>query len=108
MIGRGALKDPEIFNILHQYDKSPQNDERLPLRKDKPRLDTFISFHNEIFDSYKNVMFGEKPVLFKMKELWAWFSAYTEISAKELKKIRKAGSLADYITAVNLSLQPEL
>ena len=87
MIGRGALKNPEIFNILHGKGE---------IKDPKEKLDTFYAYHDELFDSYRNIMYGEKPVLFKMKELWGWFSEYAGLEAKELKSIRKATNFTAY------------
>ena len=103
MIGRGALKNPEIFKLL-KHEKASVT----PLRNDGSRLSEFIAFHDELFNAYTGIMFGEKPVLFKMKELWSWFTDYAGLDLRELKKIRKAGSLTDYSLAVKSVLQAKL
>ena len=111
MIGRGMLKNPEIFNNLKSAESSAGATgtsessaastpllptDASPLRSSPARLSTFLAFHNELLESYEGIMYGEKPVLFKMKELWAWFSEYCKLDTKELKKLRKAGSIAEY------------
>ena len=101
MIGRGALKNPEIFLLLKAWNTAENTtSEKLcavtDCRNNSDSLDRFIRYHNEIYNAYKEIMYGEKPVLFKMKELWNWFQYYAGLDAKELKKIRKAGNLADY------------
>ena len=41
-------------------------------------------------------MSGEKPALFKMKEIWGYMSWLFEDSDKYAKKIRKVQKLKDY------------
>ena len=104
MIGRGLLKNPEIFLQLKEHFNTlnANNTPDVPLRSDKEKLNRFLNYHNEIYQGYKNIMYGEKPVLFKMKELWTWFCVYAGIDNKELKKIRKAGNLADYEGVIHI------
>jgi len=85
MLGRGAVADPQLPMRLKE--KSPA------LTKD---LRIFEAFHNEILEGYTEFMSGEQPVLFRMKELWAYMGSYWEISDKQLKKLRKCNRLSDY------------
>ena len=144
MIGRGMLRNPEIFSQIrnnisfsvntctdirekyspaeminenhhHEHAEGTQDshatlqnnsfpkktdDKTAPLRSDAERLKVFLAFHNEICENYEKIMFGEKPVLFKMKELWNWWAEYCALDHKELKMIRKAGSLREYRSVV--------
>lgn len=75
------------------------------------------SFHDEILDGYREIMSGDLPVLFKMKDLWTYMimnftpsdpSHSPEESgpdrqsvAKYLKKIRKAERIPEYLLAVD-------
>ncbi len=87
MIGRGILRDPNLILRL----------------KGKPchEKDTLKAFHEEILENYIEIMSGEAPVLYKMKDLWFYMSKSFTDSEKYLKKIRKANSLSAYKIAVN-------
>ena len=49
-----------------------------------------------LLEGYIEVMSGEKPVLFKMKELWFYLINSFEDVEKYAKKIRKSEKLAVY------------
>lgn len=55
-----------------------------------------IAFHERILQDYIEEMSGERPVLFKMKELWAYLGDLFEDGDKELKKLRKTNKLSEY------------
>ena len=50
-------------------------------------------------------MSGDRNVLFKMKELWAYWENLFTGEEKRIKKIRKANSLAEYVAAVSILLE---
>lgn len=87
MIGRGILRNPGILREI-------QTGERI----DKERL---RGFHDQILSNYKEVLFGDKTVLFKMKEIWAQLNTLFTNPEKYRKKIKKAQKLTDYEIAVN-------
>lgn len=60
----------------------------------------FLKFHNRILSGYKEVMSGDRNVLFKMKELWLYMGALFADDGKYLKKIKKAERLDGYLAAV--------
>jgi len=86
MLGRGVIANPALINGL-------AGGERLC----KDRLG---EFHNIVLDGYRRIISGDRNVLFRMKELWFYMGGSFQDSRKYLKKIRKAGSLADYQLAV--------
>ena len=91
MIGRGLLANPGLIgDITNQT------------RMDKKRLK---DFHDRVYEGYRQILFGEKNVLFKMKELWFYMIAQFPGSDKYAKKIRKAEWLTDYEIAVNSLFQ---
>ena len=47
------------------------------------------------------LMYGDRNLLFRMKELWNYMGALFPEGAKYLKKIKKAERLADYLAAVD-------
>jgi tRNA-dihydrouridine synthase len=87
MLGRGLLMNPGLINEL-LYDS--KLDKRL-----------LKSFHDRIYDGYKGILFGDKNVLFKMKELWNYMAESFCDNAKHAKRIKKAQSLRDYDEAVS-------
>lgn len=82
MIGRGILQCPGM------------------LTGDASRS-TLRAFHDEILEGYIKIMSGDTNTLYKMKDLWTFMSRGFEGSEKHLKKIRKAGSVSEYILAVD-------
>ena len=64
----------------------------------------FRAFHDELLEEYQRIMPGDKPVLFKMKELWSYMYVMLENPEKSLKKIRKCESCSAYKAVVNAML----
>lgn len=90
MLGRGLIANPALVREI---------------RGGKPcTKEEFLSFHHRICHGYEEVMSGDRNVLFKMKELWAYWKNLFEKEEKLLKKIRKANSLAEYHAAVLMLL----
>lgn len=87
MIGRGILRNPGMLMEI-----------RTGERIDKKLLK---GFHDQILSDYKEVLYGDKTVLFKMKEIWAQLNTLFTNSEKYWKKIKKAQKMGDYETAVN-------
>ncbi len=87
MLGRGLIANPGLVNNIKTGEAV-----------DKQRLK---EFHNQVLADYQELLFGERNVLFKMKE----FSLYLIyiFSDYELyeKKIKKAATIAEYKYAVN-------
>ena len=58
----------------------------------------FRAFHDELIEEYTEYMYGEKPVLYKMKELWFYMmSMFPECGNLE-KKVKKTNRLDEYQT----------
>ena len=107
MIGRGALKNPELAYNLHQFTNSKTSNQNTSLKTNHQNintdsLQTFKAFHNEILENYINIMSGDTPTLFKMKELWSFWGTYLNLSPKDLKAIRKAKTIQEYKIAIQL------
>ena len=86
MLGRGILINPGLALTLRDGKKTD--------------LEALRKFHDEIFEKYQEVLFGEKTILFKMKELWSFMGLNFTDSKKYIKKIRKAERLQTYQEAV--------
>jgi len=87
MMGRGLIGNPGLAEEFKNGIKS-----------DKER---FRAFHDEVLSGYQQVISGDRNVLFKMKELWAYLIQSFDAGDKHVKKIRKAQNLFDYQSAVN-------
>lgn len=75
MIGRGLLRNPALAKQLKQ---SKQNSDDVNA-EDRHDPETLRAFHDEILDGYRQIMSGDLPVLFKMKDLWTYMIfAFTE------------------------------
>jgi tRNA-dihydrouridine synthase len=87
MIGRGLLTNPGlIIDMINniQLEKNSLKD-----------------FHDKIYEDYKRILFGEKNVLFKMKELWSYMILIFSDYAKYAKRMKKAERLYDYDEVVS-------
>ncbi|MBC5688499.1 tRNA-dihydrouridine synthase family protein [Mediterraneibacter sp. NSJ-55] len=86
MCGRGILMNPSLMREV-------QGGKYL----DKEEL---RQFHDQIYTNYQEVLFGEKTVLFKMKELWTYLAPLFTDSKKYAKKIKKSVYFHAYEEAV--------
>ncbi|ADK16904.1 MULTISPECIES: tRNA dihydrouridine synthase [Clostridium] len=86
MLGRGLLINPGLINDI----------------KNNTKLDKKLlkNFHDKIYEDYKKVLFGDRNVLFRMKELWSYMIQIFSNNTKYAKKIKKSEKLYDYDAAV--------
>lgn len=86
MFGRGVITNPGLINEI----------------TDKGIIDkkNLKKFHDEVYSGYKEVLSGDKNVLFKMKQFWFYMINMFEESEKIAKKIKKAKSANEYESAV--------
>ncbi|MBQ7050376.1 MAG: tRNA-dihydrouridine synthase family protein [Firmicutes bacterium] len=87
MIGRGLLQNPTLAREIQGG---------APLTKEEVR-----AYHDELYARYQQVMFGDKNLLFKMKEFWVYQMESFNDTVKATKKIRKAQRAYQYEEAVN-------
>ncbi len=95
MLGRGVLKNPFLAERLGRWEQRQQDPEDTEQRR---RM--LWDFHRELLSGYREIMSGDQNTLFKMKELWTYFGESFPGKEKALKKIRKAGNMAQYEAAV--------
>lgn len=88
MIGRGIIQNPALVSRLRNTD-------------DNKSKEIWRAFHDEIMEGYIQIMSGDSPVLFKMKDLWTYMSRSFTNSEKYLKKIRKANLITEYVSVVD-------
>lgn len=88
MCGRGMLRNPGLAQMIRGGSK--------------PTRDKLVEFHGEIYDGLREIMPGERPVLFKMKEIWLHMQElfHEEERTRPVRHIKKARSLSEYETAV--------
>lgn len=86
MLGRGLLYNPGMIQEM--------------TKGTKVKKEVLKAFHDQICEEYTNVLFGDKNVLFKMKDLWTFLIDMFPNSEKYAKKIKKAENLVDYQFAV--------
>lgn len=82
MIGRGFLRNPSLANMITDGGE--------------PDMRAIKKFHDLLLEAYVEEMSGERPVLFKMKELWCYLIDMFEDADKQAKKIRKCEKLSIY------------
>ena len=87
MLGRGLLTNPGLIDGI--------------TKQEIPRKELVKDFHDRIYEDYRRVLFGDKPVLHKMKELWFYLIRIFSDHEKYGKRIKKAERLRDYEEAVN-------
>lgn len=86
MLGRGLVANPcLVLSITNQR---------------KLKKEVMKAYHDKIYDDYKNLLYGEKNVLYKMKELWFYMISMFSNYEKYEKKIKKASNLKDYDTII--------
>lgn len=86
MIGRGALADPFLPAAI-KGDK--------PLSRQE-KTERIMAFHDELYEQYRQRLFGPSHLLGRMKQLWAYLIFSFPGREKLLKKINKASSEEQY------------
>ena len=94
MLGRGILRNP---GLLDEIQRQKPLDQRL-LRQ----------FHDAILQGYQQTFSGDKPVLFKMKELWSYMLPLLEHGEAYAKKLRKIEKIQQYQALVEQLFQENL
>lgn len=82
MLGRGILQNPAVIASI--------KGEKLP------KKETIKEFVTELCERYREELYGERPVLFKMKELWHYLIQSFDADEKIAKKIKKAQRISEY------------
>lgn len=107
MIGRGAIANPGLAESIRENipnEKDTKKDLQKALKEGKTTEDeriVFRAFHDDILKGYEEVMSGDQPVLFKMKELWVYMGPFRGLSEKDMKQLRKTKSLTEYKSIIN-------
>ncbi|WP_297633657.1 tRNA-dihydrouridine synthase [uncultured Clostridium sp.] len=86
MLGRGILANPGLINEIE--------------KEEYMNKETLKKFHDEILNTYLDVLKDERNTLFRMKELWGYLNFSFEEDKKYLKAIKKSQKVRDYNEAV--------
>lgn len=89
MLGRGIIRNPELAERISEDSRAGA----VPDVFDRKR---FRAFHDDLVAEYSEIMYGEKPVLYKMKELWFYMMSMFPDNGKLEKKIKKTNRLDEY------------
>ncbi len=102
MLGRGLLMNPALAEEIVSVDDEDAN-ENSGVEKEIDIIpsDRMKNFHDTILKGYCEEMSGDRNVLFKMKELWAYLGNGLQASPKLLKQIKKSNSVSEYKIATD-------
>ncbi len=96
MLGRGLLSNPGLaMEIKNEADRDGLTDSITRLK----------AFHDDIYESYKNLLSDDRNVLFKMKELWSYFIQCFPGQSKVNKQIKKSKDCAEYESSIRILFQ---
>lgn len=95
MLGRGLIANPVLIGEI----KGNRHIDKQLLK----------AFHDEVYAGYKEILCGDRNVLFKMKEFWFYMIRVFREHDKFAKRIRKVDKLQDYeITILRLFQELEI
>lgn len=87
MLGRGIIANPGLVGGI-----------RTGQRLDKARL---REFHGLVYEGYREILSGDRNVLFKMKEIWVSMIRIFSDNGKYIKAVKKAQRFGEYEAAVS-------
>ncbi len=87
MLGRGVLANPGLIIDIKNN-----------IKLEKKLLK---EFHDKLYSDYKEILYGDRNVLFKMKGFWFYMISVFSDNEKYVKKIKKAERLYDYDEAIS-------
>ena len=87
MIGRGLIADPSLARQISGGKASSNAELKL--------------FLIELWEAYREVLYGERDVLFKMKELWHYMGTRFPEKERTLLDIKKSKTESEYREAIN-------
>lgn len=88
MMGRGILRNPFLPSQIR--------DKRYECMDTQDAHDVLRAFHDEIYAGYQAIQFGDRNILFKMKELWFYMLNAIPEGEAFVKKMKKVNNCADY------------
>lgn len=103
MLGRGLIANP----ILREQIEDEVKKENIKIHETGEvgakysDLERFQNFHDEVYREYSTILSGDRNILFRMKELWAYFSLQFPDERKLWKKIQKCERCVVYESIVS-------
>ena len=95
MLGRGILMDPFL----------PAKIKQIPLPDKEKMVVLLKQFHSQIFYHYSKLLSGNSHLLMRMTKFWSYFCYSFPDPAKSFKRIKIAGSIANYNLATKENFQ---
>lgn len=97
MLGRGIVAYPDLVEQI-EWKNSQNTCQNGTWNRDYKKL---RKFHDEVLAGYEPIMFGEKNLLYRMKEFWSYFQHNFPDNPKLWKKIKKCEKMAVYHSIVD-------
>jgi tRNA-dihydrouridine synthase len=94
MLGRGIVSNP---GLLKEYKTGI-----------KSEAATFQQFHDSLLSQYSTILFGERNILFKMKDCWKIWRLNFLTNPQGIKKIQKSQNISAYQSAVDSLIQASI
>ncbi len=82
MLGRGALANPGLIREIRDGEAIT--------------LEEFKGFHDDILNAYKEIGFNDKLLLYKLKEMWNYWSNVIACDKEVLKALRLTKTIDEY------------
>lgn len=109
MLGRGLIARPNLLHNHEHIETKELLENEIMINESSGMSQKewfrFKRFHDDLVEGYAAYMCGDRNTLFKMKELWTWWSVMFQGKEKILKKIKKATTLQEYRSLVNSLFQ---
>lgn len=110
MMGRGILRNPFLPSQIcdKQADNVGRQSISAGVRLDardtcgEVSMEKLRAFHDEIYASYQAIQFGDRNILFKMKELWHYMLNALPDGEAFVKKMKKVNNCADYESLIRM------
>jgi tRNA-dihydrouridine synthase len=87
MLGRGLIANPTLIGEMKNNHVIDQQ--------------VIKAFHDTVYAGYKEILSGDRNILFKMKEIWFYMIHLFADSEKYAKKIKKTDRLHDYEAVIS-------
>jgi tRNA-dihydrouridine synthase len=92
MIGRGAIQNPMLAAEIKG---------RYGVADPAQRLQDLRNFHDALYHTYSDILYGPASILGKMKEFWSYLAHSFPDPQRTFKRIRKTQQLPAYEVAVD-------
>jgi len=91
MLGRGLIANP---GLIQEFKTGK-----------KLSIKNFREFHDSLYNQYSQILFGDKNILFKMKDYWRVWKINFPENEKQVKQLLKSQTLVSYLKAVDFILK---